>query len=67
MFKDMARITYPPEAIYDRENSYEHQQLPSNGEPIPIDPALGGPIIDPALIQNGMNGVQEHVSTSCFP
>ena len=46
----MRGLAFPSSAISDREPSYENG-TPNNLEDIPIDPALSGPAIDPALIE----------------
>ncbi|KAF8624525.1 hypothetical protein AX15_005836 [Amanita polypyramis BW_CC] len=45
----MRGLAFPTSAISDREPSYEYG-TPNPVENIPIDPALGGPAIDPALM-----------------
>lgn len=46
----MRGLAFPPNAPGDREASYEYGTPISNVDDIPIDPALGGAPIDPALI-----------------
>ncbi|KAF8969241.1 hypothetical protein BDZ97DRAFT_272862 [Flammula alnicola] len=46
----MRGLAFPPNATVDREASYEYGTPISNVDDIPIDPALGGAAIDPALM-----------------
>lgn len=48
----MRGLAFPSNAISDRELSYENG-TPNSVEDIPIDPALGGPAIDPVFIAEG--------------
>lgn len=56
----MRGLAFPPNADVDRETSHEYGTPMSNVDDIPIDPALGGTVIDPALMMEGSvaNGVQ---------
>lgn len=56
----MRGLAFPSTAVYDRETSYEYGTPFSNPDDIPIDPALGGMVIDPAILaeENGMHQVQ---------
>ncbi|KAA1467313.1 hypothetical protein DENSPDRAFT_792496, partial [Dentipellis sp. KUC8613] len=47
----MRGVPWPPDAPFDRETSNEYGTPASNIDDIPIDPALAGPPIDPALQQ----------------
>ncbi|TFK40263.1 hypothetical protein BDQ12DRAFT_711658 [Crucibulum laeve] len=51
---------FPPDTTWEREPSHEYGTPISNVDDIPIDPALGGAPIDPALMaeDSGMNVVQ---------
>ena len=55
----MRGLAFPSSAISDREPSYEYG-TPNNVDDIPIDPALGAPAIDPALMSGntGTGAVQ---------
>uniref|UniRef100_A0A8H7Y3Q1 Histone acetyltransferase n=1 Tax=Psilocybe cubensis TaxID=181762 RepID=A0A8H7Y3Q1_PSICU len=46
----MRGLAFPPNTPADREPSYEYGTPISNVDDIPIDPALGGAPIDPALM-----------------
>ena len=48
----MRGLAFPTNAIVDRETSYEYGTPISNVDEIPIDPALSGAPIDPALMIN---------------
>ncbi|KAF9525653.1 hypothetical protein CPB83DRAFT_837983 [Crepidotus variabilis] len=48
----MRGLAFPPNQDADRETSYEYGTPFSNVEDIPIDPALGGTPIDPALMMD---------------
>ena len=54
----MRGLAFPSNTIVDREASYECGTPISNVDEIPIDPALSGAPIDPALIM-------ENGSTNC--
>lgn len=56
----MRGLAFPSNAVFDREASYEYGTPFGNVDDIPIDPALGGPAIDPALMEEGaaVNDVQ---------
>jgi hypothetical protein len=51
----MRGLAFPSNAVFDRETSYEYGSPFSNVETIPIDPALGGPAIGPAIMAEGSN------------
>ena len=46
----MRGLAFPTNTVVDREASYEYGTPISNVDEIPIDPALSGAPIDPALI-----------------
>jgi hypothetical protein len=47
----MRGLPFPSNATFDRETSYADYGTPlTNVDDIPIDPALGGPAIDPAIM-----------------
>jgi hypothetical protein len=48
----MRGLPFPTNAIFDREPSYADYGTPFTNveDNIPIDPALGGPAIDPAIM-----------------
>lgn len=56
----MRGLAFPPNTDVDRETSHEYGTPISNVDDIPIDPALGGTVIDPALMMEDTvtNGVQ---------
>ncbi|KAF8623695.1 hypothetical protein AX17_007393 [Amanita inopinata Kibby_2008] len=58
----MRGLAFPSSAISDREPSYEYGS-PNNLEDIPIDPALAGPAIDPALMAKNDDASVSHVSS----
>lgn len=58
----MRGLAFPSTATFDRETSYEYGTPVNTVDDIPIDPALGGPVIDPALMENEMDVVSENVS-----
>ncbi|KAF8907316.1 hypothetical protein CPB84DRAFT_1674945 [Gymnopilus junonius] len=49
----MRGLAFPASSPVDRETSYEYGTPISNVDDIPIDPALGGAPIDPALMMQG--------------
>ncbi|PPQ98341.1 hypothetical protein CVT26_013597 [Gymnopilus dilepis] len=49
----MRGLAFPSDTAVDRETSYEYGTPISNVDDIPIDPALGGAAIDPALMLPG--------------
>lgn len=51
----MRGLAFPTNATVDREASYEYGTPISNVDEIPIDPALSGAPIDPALMMEGSN------------
>jgi hypothetical protein len=74
----MRGLAFPTNAPVDREPSYEYGTPISNVDDIPIDPALGGAAIDPALMMEPhpinvvqLNapqvGVQRDASWSLYP
>ena len=46
----MRGLAFPTNTVIDREASYEYGTPISNVDEIPIDPALSGAPIDPALM-----------------
>ena len=64
----MRGLAFPTNAIYDREVSYDRDYgtPPAAHIPnvIPIDPALSGSMIDPALMGNRNSTADEQVSQS---
>lgn len=46
----MRGLAFPTNTVVDREPSYEYGTPISNVDEIPIDPALSGALIDPALM-----------------
>jgi hypothetical protein len=46
----MRGLAFPTNTVVDREPSYEYGTPISNVDEIPIDPALSGAPIDPALM-----------------
>ncbi|KAF5382131.1 hypothetical protein D9615_004309 [Tricholomella constricta] len=55
----MRGLAFPVNAAFDRETSYEYGTPVTNPDDIPIDPALAGPVIDPALMGEGMDMVDQ--------
>jgi hypothetical protein len=58
----MRGLAFPSNAVYNREASYDRDHGTSqsnNTNVIPIDPALSGAVIDPAITgdENGRNEV----------
>ena len=53
----MRGLAFPTNALVDREASYEYGTPISNVEEIPIDPALSGAPIDPALMIEDNNAI----------
>ncbi|KAF8072006.1 hypothetical protein FPV67DRAFT_1483488 [Lyophyllum atratum] len=53
----MRGLAFPSNASFDRETSYEYGTPVTNPNDIPIDPALAGPVIDPALMGEETNTV----------
>jgi hypothetical protein len=47
----MRGLPFPSSAQYDREASYDYGSPLNVATTIPIDPALGGPLIDPAIMR----------------
>lgn len=58
----MPGLAFPADVAFDRETSYEYGIPVNNGNNIPIDPALGGQVIDPTLMELG-EPVAKHVSS----
>ena len=60
----MRGLAFPTNTVVDREPSYEYGTPISNVDEIPIDPALSGALIDPALMieNSSMNFVQASYS-----
>ena len=62
----MRGLAFPTNAVYDREVSYDRDYgtPPATHTPhvIPIDPALSGSMIDPALMGNRNSTADEQVS-----
>lgn len=56
----MRGLAFPPNAVVDRETSYEYGTPVSNVDDIPIDPALGEAAIDPALMANDQSTAIVH-------
>jgi hypothetical protein len=56
----MRGLAFPSNAVYNREASYDYgTQQSNNADAIPIDPALSGSAIDPAITgeKSGLNEV----------
>ena len=62
----MRGLPFPSTTQYDRELSYEYGTPLNAVSDIPIDPALGGPAIDPAIIDEGSSHFQEQVGRFLF-
>jgi hypothetical protein len=45
----MRGLAFPSNAVFEREPSHEYGSPFAGGGDIPIDPALGGPAIDPEI------------------
>lgn len=64
----MRGLAFPTNALYDREVSYDRDYAtpPTTHTPdvIPIDPALSGNMIDPALMGDRICAAEEQVSQS---
>lgn len=58
----MRGLPFPSTVAFDRETSYEYGTPVHNSGDIPIDPALVGPPIDPALMMEENNGGTIQVS-----
>jgi hypothetical protein len=59
----MRGLPFPSNATFDRETSYADYGTPlTNVDDIPIDPALGGPAIDPAIM--GETAVEANVQVN---
>lgn len=58
----MRGLAFPPNAVSDRETSYEYGTPVSNADDIPIDPALGGIPIDPAIMGQDSGSSYHQVS-----
>ena len=66
----MRGLAFPLNAVYARDASYdrEHGTPQSNNvDAIPIDPALSGTAIDPAITgeESGINEISVSTSTNC--
>ncbi|RDB25851.1 Histone acetyltransferase KAT7 [Hypsizygus marmoreus] len=59
----MRGLAFPSNADFDRETSYEYGTPVTQVDDIPIDPALSGPVIDPALMEEENNAVNHHVQS----
>jgi hypothetical protein len=59
----MRGLAFPSNVEFERETSHEYGTPFTNGDDIPIDPALGGPAIDPAIMGESSTGVG-HVNVS---
>lgn len=57
VIRKMRGLAFPTNAAFDRETSYDHGTPSAKVDDIPIDPALSGPAIEPAILggENGMN------------
>jgi hypothetical protein len=53
----MRGLAFPPNAVFEREPSHEYSAPFQGGDEIPIDPALGGIAIDPAIMGESSTGV----------
>jgi hypothetical protein len=60
----MRGLAFPSNAVYNREPSYDGPPRNNNADAIPIDPALSGPAIDPAITEEESEINEEPVSTS---
>jgi hypothetical protein len=58
----MRGLPFPSNVVFDRETSYEYGTPVANVDDIPIDPALVGPPIDPALMIGETNATSHFVS-----
>lgn len=58
----MRGLAFPSNAVFDREVSYDRDYgtpRSNNADTIPIDPALSGNAIDPAIAGEGKGMVEE--------
>jgi len=63
----MTGLAFPSDVPFDCETSHEYYGTHLNNDNnIPIDPALGGPVIDPALIGEGESEAKYDVSIVCY-
>lgn len=65
LFNLMRGLAFPSNAVFDREDSYDRDYVSphsSNVDAIPIDPALSGPTIDPAITGEGSSKTKVQVS-----
>lgn len=64
----MRGLAFPTNAVYDREVSHDRDYgtppTTHNPDVIPIDPALSGTMIDPALMGDRNGAAEEQVSQS---
>lgn len=63
----MRGLAFPSNAVFDREDSYDRDYVTphsSNVDVIPIDPALSGPAIDPAITGEGSGTTKVQVGVS---
>ncbi len=65
----MRGLTFPKRALCEREESQELGTPFSHGDEIPIDPALSGPPLDPALLEEEarMRGLPVSVVVGLLP
>jgi hypothetical protein len=59
----MRGLAFPSNAVYNREASYDGAPQHNNLDTIPIDPALSGSVIDPAIAEEESRINDEPVST----
>ena len=62
----MRGLPFPSNTVFEREPSYEYGTPVTNGDDIPIDPALGGIAIDPAIMRESSANVTQ-VKVSVIP
>ena len=65
----MRGLSFPEAAVFDREESYEHGTpfSSTNTDDIPIDPALSGIPLDPALLDQTNGFHEEEVGVCALP
>ncbi|KAG6817155.1 hypothetical protein H0H87_012116 [Tephrocybe sp. NHM501043] len=51
----MRGLAFPSSAVFNRETSYDYGTPTPHPDDIPIDPALAEPVIDPALMEEGID------------
>ncbi|KAG6861356.1 hypothetical protein C0995_001089 [Termitomyces sp. Mi166 len=61
----MRGLAFPSNAVSDRETSYDHGTPVTYPDDIPIDPTLSESVIDPALMEESANGINQIVSCIC--